>query len=308
MSDQAIYKLIKLLVFVMAWLPRGFLNFVSDSLATIWFCIDTRHRNVVMDNIRHAYPEQYPDRTAARRFTKRNFRHTVSIAFDVIWSYSKSSEALYRHFDIQGWEHMEKALAKGRGLVGLTCHMGVFELLVVPPSMKGAAPYVLYRTLDFAPLDRLTREMRGRFGAELIPIKKATERMARMLKQGNIVATLLDQNVDWYKGVFVEFFGRPACTNSGLAKLVMKTGAPVVPVFIMKQEGRFIFRVLKEIPLQDTGDRIRDIENNTQNYVKAIELMVRQCPEQYFWVHNRWKTKPYCLLPDKPRDRHLHSG
>ena len=300
MSDQHIYKLIKLIVAAITWLPRGFQRFISDSLALVWFVIDKRHRNVVMDNIRHAYPDRYRDREAAWQFAKRNFRHTVSIAFDVIWSYGKTPEELYTHFDIHGWEHLETAMAKGRGMIGLTCHMGVFELLVVPASMKGKAPYVLYRTLDFAPLDRLTREMRGRFGAELIPLRNATERMVRMLKQGEIVATLLDQNVDWYKGAFVDFFGRPACTNNGLAKLAMKTETPVVPVFIMKEGERFVLRIFKEIPLQDTGNRIRDIENNTQNYVKAIEFMVRHSPEQYFWVHNRWKTKPYCLLSDKP--------
>ena len=299
MSDQSIYKIIKLVVFAIGRLPRGFLRFISDSLAVIWFGVDKRHRQVVMDNIRHAYPHRYPDKASARRFAKKNFKHTVSIAFDVIWSYTKTPEALCPYFDIRGWDHVETALSKGRGMIGLTCHMGVFELLVVPASMKGKAPYVLYRTLDFAPLDRLTREMRGRFGAELIPLRNASGKMARMLESGQIVATLLDQNVDWYKGVFVDFFNRPACTNSGLAKLAMKTRAPVVPVFIMKEGKRYIFRAFKEIPRQETGDRIRDIEYNTQNYVKAIELMVRHKPEQYFWVHNRWKTKPYCLLPHR---------
>ena len=305
MSDLAIYKLIKLLVFAMGRLPQGVLKYMSDSLAMIWFLIDKRHRKVVMDNIRCAYPERYPDDRSARRFAKRNFKHTVSIAFDVIWSYSKTPEELYTYFDIRGWENLEAAMAKGRGMIGLTCHMGVFELLVVPASMKGAHPYVLYRTLDFAPLERLTREMRGRFGAELIPLRKASDRMARMLKNGDIVATLLDQNVDWYKGAFVDFYGRPACTNNGLAKLAMKTRAPVVPAFIMKEKNaenktRYVLSLFPEVPLQDTGDRIKDIENNTQNYVKAIEFMVRHAPEQYFWVHNRWKTKSYCLLKDRP--------
>jgi len=96
--------------------------------------------------------------------------------------------------------------------------------------------------------------------------------------------------------VFVDYFGRRACTNNGLAKLVLRSKAAVVPVFIVRKNQKYIVAFLPEIPLEITKDPIKDIENNTQNYVSAIESMVRQCPEQYFWVHNRWKIKPYCIL------------
>ncbi|MBU2481588.1 MAG: lysophospholipid acyltransferase family protein, partial [Proteobacteria bacterium] len=97
----------------------------------------------------------------------------------------------------------------------------------------------------------------------------------------------------------VDFFGRPACTNNGLAKLVLKTKPVVLPGFMRSEKEKFILEILPEIPLQETGDPIKDIENNTQAYVSAIESMVRRHPEQYFWVHNRWKTKPYCLLDQR---------
>jgi len=115
------------------------------------------------------------------------------------------------------------------------------------------------------------------------------------------VATLLDQNVGWYKGVFVDYFGHPACTNNGLAKLAINSGASVVPMFIRRENGRYIHEFLPEVPVVVTNDPIKDIENNTQAFVSALESMVRQCPEQYFWVHNRWKNKPYCLLDQKSK-------
>ena len=123
--------------------------------------------------------------------------------------------------------------------------------------------------------------------------------MVKALNSGDVVGVLLDQNVDWYKGVFVDYFGQPACTNNGLAKLILQTKASVLPMFIIKKGDRYIHEILPPLPVTETRDPIKDIEINTQTFVSAIESMVRRCPEQYFWVHNRWKTKPYCTLARK---------
>lgn len=145
--------------------------------------------------------------------------------------------------------------------------------------------------------------MRERFGSTMVPLKNASKKIEAILAQGHLAVTLLDQNVDWYQGAFVDFFGRPACTNSGLAKLAMRSNAPVVPGFIMKKDGKHIVEIFPEIPVQNTGDTIKDLENNTQRFVTAIEAMVRKCPEQYFWVHNRWKTKSYSTwFPGKRKE------
>jgi KDO2-lipid IV(A) lauroyltransferase len=228
-------------------------------------------------------------------FVKKNFQHTARILFEVIWSYALKKKDLLPHFIVKGRHHLDAALKKG-GVILLGCHMGNFELMVGAMAKAECFPYGLYRKLDFEPLERLVLEMRQRFGVKMIPLRKAAPKIARLLNRGEAVATLLDQNVDWYKGVFVDFFGQPACTNNGLAKLVLQTNASVVPMFIMKKDRCFIHEFLPEIPIKKTRDPIKDIEINTQAFVSAIESMVRQCPEQYFWVHNRWKTKPYCLL------------
>ncbi|NOX32633.1 MAG: lysophospholipid acyltransferase family protein [Deltaproteobacteria bacterium] len=295
MSDKRIYKLIKLLVILFGLFPEQVLKFFSDLLGLIWYKIDKRHRNVVLKNINYAYPDRFSD-VQAQRFAKNNFKHITGILFEVIWSYSKNRDELFKRFSVKGLEHLENAREKGKGVLCLTCHMGNFELLSAAVGKTGMEPYVLYRKLDFKPLERFMREMRQRFGTTVIPLRKASKKINMILKKGGVVGTLLDQNVDWYKGVFADFFGRPACTNNGFAKLVLKTRAPVVPMFIRKENDKHIMEFLPQVPLQITGDTIRDIENNTQNYVSAIESMIRKCPEQYFWVHNRWKTKPYCPL------------
>jgi len=162
-------------------------------------------------------------------------------------------------------------------------------------------PIGLYRKFDFAPLERVMLETRQRLGTTMIALRKAGPKVAKALAEKKTVATLLDQNVGWYKGVFVDYFGHPACTNNGLAKLAINSGASVVPMFIRRENGRYIHEFLPEVPVVVTNDPIKDIENNTQAFVSALESMVRQCPEQYFWVHNRWKNKPYCLLDQKSK-------
>jgi KDO2-lipid IV(A) lauroyltransferase len=120
----------------------------------------------------------------------------------------------------------------------------------------------------------------------------------RSLKQGNFIGILLDQNVDWYDGEWVDFFGRPACTNKGLALLAMKTKAPVIPVWSWRRDdGNFELHIGQEVPLIDTGDKAQDVWDNTQAYTKVLEDIIRKRPEQWFWLHQRWKTKPYHLWP-----------
>ena len=296
MKERVVYILIKMLVMVLSRIPRRGLTFISDVLGLIWFNLDKRHRTVVINNVQKAYPGKYTD-SKARYFAKKNFQHTAGLIFEVIWSYGQSKDRLMSCYEIRGKEHFDAAIKKG-GVILLGCHMGNFELMSGAMGKAGIRPVGLYRKFDFDPLERLVLEMRQRWGTRMVPLRKAAPKVIRALEQGQAVATMLDQNVDWYKGVFVDYFGQPACTNNGLAKLAVKAKAGVIPMFIMKKKGIYIHQFLPEVPVRDTDDPIKDIENNTQAFVTAIESMVRQCPEQYFWMHNRWKTKPYSLIPE----------
>jgi KDO2-lipid IV(A) lauroyltransferase len=131
--------------------------------------------------------------------------------------------------------------------------------------------------------------------------EKSMRRLIQVLNQGAFLAILLDQNIDWRDGVFVPFFNKRACTNKGLALLVRKTQVPVVPIFIVDQgRGRYQIEFQPALPWLSYGDRIKEIEENTAQYNRVIEAMARQHPDHYFWVHQRWKTRPYQPWP-KPK-------
>ena len=296
MSDHTIYRLLKCLVFCLGALPAWLANFMADSLAMIWWHIDKRHRRVTLDNLTHAFGHEMGPRQI-ESLAKTVFKNLIRMVFEIGWTYSIDRETLLSHFTFKGIENIKAAQAKGKGVLAVTGHLGNFEMLILAVAQLDMDGYGIYRTLDFAPLEKLMLEARQRFEVTMLPMRGLSKKLEELLGQGAGVGTLMDQNVDWYKGVFVEYFGRPACTNRGLASLALKTDATVIPFYTVRQNRKFIIEYLPEIPLVRTGDPIKDVEINTQNFTSAIESMVRRYPEQYFWVHNRWKTKNYCPYP-----------
>jgi KDO2-lipid IV(A) lauroyltransferase len=296
MKDEQIYRLLKRMIFFMGIIPIPVADFFARVLGRLWFRIDKRHRNITIDNLTWAFGREWSEEKIEQT-ARQVFVNIASMLFEVAWSARLSKSRFLSHFTVKGLRHVKAAHAKGKGVLVITCHMGNFEMLIPAIEGTGLKGYAIYRKLDFEPLERLIRRLRQRFGVTMIPIRGASRKIDAVLRAGGVVGTLLDQNVDWYQGVFVDFFGRPACTNSGLAALAIRTKAPVLPMYTMRKNREFLIEFLPEIPLEDTGDRIKDLENNTQNYTAAIEAMVRRYPDQYFWVHNRWKTKSYCMLP-----------
>jgi Kdo2-lipid IVA lauroyltransferase/acyltransferase len=150
---------------------------------------------------------------------------------------------------------------------------------------------VIYRVLDNTLLEALVKQVRTSAGNIFQPKEWALRPMLRLLKDNGIIGILIDQNVDWDEGDFVEFFGRPACTTNGLALMALRTGAPVMPVFLIRTEDRRYRMVIgDEVKIVDTHDRQADMQDNTQRFTRIIEDMVRRYPDHWLWLHQRWKT------------------
>jgi KDO2-lipid IV(A) lauroyltransferase len=157
----------------------------------------------------------------------------------------------------------------------------------------------IYRTLDSALLDRLVFKVRSTAGNVPLAKEHAMRNMLRTLKRNGMLGILIDQNVDWYEGVFVDFFGRPACTTDGLALLALHTEAPVLPGYMVRlPDGRYRLVIGPEVEIVRTGDKDADVLANTQRFTEVIEETVRRYPDQWLWIHQRWKTKR-CQIPHK---------
>ena len=165
-------------------------------------------------------------------------------------------------------------------------------------ALKGTPFGIVVRPLDNPYLEKAVSGIRTRYGNFLIDKKNGMREILRTLDRGGLVGILLDQNVSRREGVFVDFFGRPACTNKGLALIARKTGAPVIPAFTRRSGlSRHDIIVGEEVPLVDTGDRDADIAANTQAYTRIIEDFIRDNPDCWFWMHRRWNTRPEAAKP-----------
>jgi len=291
-------KLIEMLFKLLGLIPRKWTFGLGNRLGHFLYLVDKKHREIVLNNLTRAFGRE-KNRYEIEMLAKQVFKNAFQIVFEIGWSLNLDEKRLMEYFTIEGRSHFKNAYEKGQGVLVLTGHFGNWELLSVIGAMLAYPLSVLYRPLDFKPLDRFFVNLRTRFGGKVIPLKRSMFEILKSLGRGEMVVLLMDQNVDWYEGVFVDFLGHRACTNKGLALLALKTRVPVVPVFMVREKGGFTAKFLPEIPLKISGDKTRDVEDNTQQYNQVIESFLRRYPDQWFWLHQRWKTRPYQPWPRK---------
>ena len=293
-SEKIFNALLKFLgIFSRKWAVR-FSNFFGKIL----FIVAKKHREITVDNLTYAFGhEKQPEEI--ERIARQVFINLIQIVFEIAWSLRLDDKDLFKQFKIDGYHHLKKAYEKGRGVLVLTAHLGNWELLSVLAGMFELPMSSVVRPLDFEPLDHYIHNLRSRYGGKMIPKQRSIRKIIRCLARGEAVYLLMDQNVDWYEGVFVDFMGHRACTNKGMALLALKTGAPVVPVFMIREKSGLRAEFGPEVVTVKTGDRQKDIEINTQEYNRVIENVIRRYPDQWFWIHQRWKTKPYQAWPRK---------
>ncbi len=254
---------------------------------------------VSLDNLRFAFGE-HMEESEIERLNRRVAMHFGEMLFEVPHILRLNHANLDRYVVLENEENLLNAMKKGKGIFVLTAHFGNWELMSAVISLCFAADgAIVARPIDFSPADRVISDLRSRFGVEIISKDRGIRKIFRAVRDNRAVGILLDQNVDWYSGVFVEFLGRQACVNKGLARMALRNGTPVVPVFSVRQpDGRYRIIFEKEVDLKRTGDRTKDIEENTAIFTGIIEKYIRQYPDQWFWFHKRWKTMFYCPLPN----------
>ena len=193
-----------------------------------------------------------------------------------------------------GLENYEAALAKKRGVIFLTAHLGAWELGAFAHGLKGYRLHVVYRQLDNPLLNKLVNGYRSLGGNALIEKHESARGVLAALARNETVGILADQNTLPEEGVFVNFFGIPASATAGIARIALHSGAAVVPAFCVWEKSRQKFSVYYEPALQiaSTGDTDRDVQSATQQMAAVIERAVRAYPDQWLWIHRRWKTRP----------------
>jgi len=271
--------------------PRPVLLAIGSAVGWLGYAFDGRHRRIAFDNLRLAYGEDYEPRWG-RRIVKGCWRHFGRITVDSMALYRIPEQRLRNLVEYEGLEHIRGAYAQGKGVLLFSGHFGHWELTAMMQGYLGLPLYLVARPLDNPELERLLARLRERSGNRIVHKRNAVREMLRAVREKKGVAIVIDQDAR-SDGLFVPFFGQPASTTPTLGLLALRTGAVMIPTFSVplgKGRYRVVYEPAVEIP--SSGDRDRDVLEVTARCTAIIEKWVRRYPEQWLWMHRRWKTTP----------------
>jgi KDO2-lipid IV(A) lauroyltransferase len=289
---SAIYHFVRFLIVVSNWMPRSWWLAVCGFLGRIAYTFANQSRKRVRAHLTLAYGRE-KTLSEINALNRRTYVMLGKNAGEILRARAVRTLAdLEKFLVVEGFENFERATARGKGVIFLTCHLGAFDLQITVMSLHGLKPNIIGTPLKDARLNALLFDYRNAHGAVAIERGKETLRLIKALKTGGSVAILIDQDTK-VKSRFVDFFGTPAATPVGATILAMKTGAAIVPTYIyLGEDGRQYMHILPEIPLDVTGDDEADMVSNTQRFTLFIEDQIRKHPDQWVWMHERWKTRP----------------
>ncbi|MBN1828824.1 MAG: lysophospholipid acyltransferase family protein [Deltaproteobacteria bacterium] len=272
-------------------IPLFLRRLIFCGAALLFYRLSERHRLIVLHNLRWAFPEKGSGEIG--RIARGAYRNIGILAAEFFEIFSMDSSSIERWVEIEGLENYQAAKAKNKGVLFYTAHLGNWEIMAACFGFIIDPVHIVYRPLDNKILDGIVAYSRSYTGNSLIAKGGAAAKIYEILRNNENVGVLLDQNVSWKTGgVFVPFFGRPACTTTRLATIALTSGAPVIPGFsIRKTDGTYKIIFGKEVPLIRTGNNEFDLYENTKAFTAIIEKVVHDHPEQWFWLHQRWKTK-----------------
>jgi Kdo2-lipid IVA lauroyltransferase/acyltransferase len=273
-------------------LPRSVARAVGAGLGAAAWVLLGRLRRAGMRNLEIAFPEKTErERERILRGVFRSLGWQVG-EFCKMGGYTAEQASKFIRYD--GLEHYLAARAKGKGVLVLTGHLGAWELSSFYHSLMGYPMSLVIRRLDNPLVDEFVNRIRCLHGNRVIHKDDFARGLLNSMHRGETVGILMDTNMTPPQGVFVPYFGVDACTASGLARVALHSGAAVLPGFLVWEaaEKKYVLRFGEELELMRTGDPSADIVANTALFTRTIEAYVRRYPEQWLWVHRRWKTRP----------------
>jgi KDO2-lipid IV(A) lauroyltransferase len=228
-----------------------------------------------------------------RQLLRRSFENLGRL-LAIFSHFADDSEAVKAMIAVEGLEHLAGASAQGKGVILFTGHVGAWELSSFGLSLFGHPLNFLVRRLDNPKIEAMIDRLRSRAGNRTIDKRSAAREMLAILRDGRTLGILVDLNTLDREAVFVDFFGLPAATTFIVAKLALRTGASVLPVFAPwdNHGGRFRLNIGAPLSIERTGDEDEDVRRLTQEYTRVVEDYVRRYPDQWLWIHRRWKTRP----------------
>jgi Kdo2-lipid IVA lauroyltransferase/acyltransferase len=292
LRERLEYALVWPWVKFLGMLPRPLARAVGISFGLTIYFVHGRLRRVGLRNLALAYPQMSARERG--RIVRGEFISLGRQLAEVCLFPRYTRENVSRVVVYEGFENFERAYARGKGVLFLTGHIGAWELSAFAHSLQGHPLSIVMRSLDNPYVDGLLQRYRTMHGNRTVDKDDFVRGLLSAMRAGETVGILMDTNMTPPQGVFVDFFGIPACTASGLARIALRTDAAVVPGFTVwdAQLSKYVLHFDPAVELIRTGDNEADIIANTAKFTRVIEDVVRRYPDQWLWVHRRWKTRP----------------
>jgi KDO2-lipid IV(A) lauroyltransferase len=290
--ERAEFAVVWLFVHVLRILPRGMARVAGAGIGALAFRLLGRLRLVGLRNLELAFPEKSV--AERERLLHVEYRNLGYLLAEFCQMPGYSADRASRFIRYEGLENYLRARDRGKGVLVLTGHLGAWELSSFYHSLMGMPMGMVIRRLDNPLVDAFVNRVRCLHGNRVIHKDDFARGLIASMRAGETVGILMDTNMTPPQGVFVPFFGVQACTASGMARIALKTGAAVVPGFLLWEEGeqKYVLRFGEEVAVTSTGDAEADALANTARFTAVIEGYIRQYPEQWLWMHRRWKTRP----------------
>lgn len=289
-----LYLLTRLGAGILLLLPRSWALALANGIGYLGYELVPRQRMKILENLKLAYGE-------TKTFSERNsigrrvMGHMLQTAVDFLWFARLSRDKAASFVEVgNAYAVCKDILQEGKGLIIMTAHMGNWELLAGIFGLQGFRGGVVGRRIYYEPYNRWIVGLRSSVGIQTIYQDEAVRKIHQHLKAGEIVGLLPDQDRDKVRGIFVDFFGVPAYTTVAPVKFAMHAQAPILPAFMVRVPGNRYKLVLGNLmwPRIEGGDRKASIRKYTEAWMKDFEAVIRQYPDQWGWMHDRWKTRP----------------
>ena len=265
-------------------------NRLVEALAALWYRLDRRHREIVRRNLAFAYGEEMSP-AEREQLSRAVFVHFVRFAWETVVLLLAPLSYIQKQVVFLGEENHAQALKKGRGLVALVAHAGNWEYTGIGYALTYRRLAVVAREMDQPLGRRLARYLRERTGSWMVDKRRGLKAIFSHLHKNHVVGIVIDQNTTDKEGMLVDFFGKPARTTP-VAALLARRGVPVLPSLSRRlPDGRHLVVFFPELPFEKTGDMEADIHRHLTLQNQVIEAWIRQTPDQWLWLHRRWKNQ-----------------
>ena len=288
-----LYLLLRFFHLIILILPYRIAVFLGGFFGSLAYAILPKYRDITLCNLRNVFRGEKEERQI-KEIAGSVFSSLGKSGAEYLSLPKLSKKSIMQLVDDEGTATLKKALSQGNGVIALSSHLGNWEMCAAYVVIAGLDVTVIAKRIYYHYYDKFLVSLRGSKGVKTLyrDDKSVIKKSLQILKSNKVLAIVPDQDVDSVNSVFVDFFGRKAYTPTGPANLALLTGAPIVPAFTVRRNGKLCFLADKPIYAKPSGDKKKDIIKYTQEWSSVVEKYIRMYPSQWVWMHRRWKTRP----------------